>query len=295
MTTPSTSYQGDFDNKPTRLLQFLVLALLWGRAWQGLFWDLPLRSFFWDQNWLEGIVTTLTQDTWQHYVTNESLATDQLIDGLGVGLGVFWALAGLGVFLWRDRPRLGKWIWRGCSVSLLVLAFLYFKERYWQVGQLLEYSAQVSAPLLLAYVWYQGKNTARFRGLVKLIIALTFISHGLYAMGYYPVPGHWVEWCRNILHLEGDASVRYFLLGAGLLDVLASIALFLPYRWAYKPALIYCITWGFLTAFARFFGNFYADMVLVSLHQHLYEVAYRLVHGGLPLLLWFWMKQAEEE
>lgn len=296
MTTENNSIStSHFDNRTTSFLQFLVIALLWGRAWQGLFWDLPLRTLFWDQSWMEGLVTTLTQDTWQHYVTNESLPTDQLIDGFGVGLGVFWALAGASLFFLRNRPQLGKWILRLSSASLLFLAFLYFKDKYWQLGQFLEYSAQVCSPLLLSYVWYESKNTFQFRTVVKIIIGFTFCAHGLYALGYYPQPGTWIEWCRNVFGFEGDASVKYFLLTAGILDIVASIALFLPYKWAYKPALIYCILWGFMTAAARLLGNFYTDMVLLSLHQHLYEVAYRLVHGGLPLLLWFWIERAPEE
>ncbi len=185
------------EHKTIHLLQFLVVMLLWGRAWQGLFWDLPLRTFFWDQLWLEGIVTTLTNDTCQQYVTNKSLPTDQLIDGLGVGLGVFWALSGIAVFFLKPRPRLGKLLLYTNTITLFLLAFLYFKERYWQVGQLVEYSAQVAAPVLLAHAYYNGQNTARFRTSVKIIIALTFCAHGLYAVGYYPQPGSWVEWCRN--------------------------------------------------------------------------------------------------
>ncbi|MGH1336475.1 MAG: hypothetical protein ACRBFS_10135 [Aureispira sp.] len=296
MTTKKTTIdKGEFDKTTTLLLQFLVLALLWGRAWQGLFWDLPLRTLFWDQSWLEGVVTSLTQDTWQHYVTNVSLPTDQLIDGLGVGLGVFWAMAGCGVFFLKNYPRFGQWIWRCSTITLLFVAFLYFKNSYWQIGQLLEYAAQIAAPLLLGYIWYEGKNTTGFRTIVKIIIAITFCSHGLYALGYYPQPGTWIEWCRNVFGFEGDASVRYFLLIVGILDWLAALCLFMPYKWLYKPALLYCIIWGFMTSFARFLGNFYSDMILVSLHQHLYEVAYRLVHGGLPLLLWFWIAQTSEE
>lgn len=295
MTTKHTAvHKSDFDNKTTLLLQFLVLMLFWGRAWQGLFWDLPLRTLFWDQWWLEGIVTAITQDTWQHYVTNESMPTDKLIDGFGVGLGCFWAIAGASLFFLRNRPRWGKWILGLGSGTLFFIAFLYFKNCYWQVGQFLEYSTQCMAPLVLSYVWYESKNTARFRTIIKIIIAITFCSHGLYALGYYPSPDTWITWCKNVFGFEEDEKVRYFLLGIGILDFVASIALFFPYQRVYKLALLYCIVWGFLTAMARFVGNFYGDMVFVSLHQHLYEVAYRLVHGGLPLLLWFWTKKVPE-
>ena len=67
-----------------------VFFLFLVRAWQGLFWDLPLRAFFWDQNLLEGVVTTLTKDSWQNYVTNKSINIDAFINRLGAFTGFFW-------------------------------------------------------------------------------------------------------------------------------------------------------------------------------------------------------------
>lgn len=269
-----------------RTLQCLVIALFLGRAWQALFWDLPLRTFFWDEELLGGVVVHLTDDTWQHYVTNESMPTDQWIDGLSIGLGLFWMICALVTPLGFRYLRLTRAFLYAGAISLLLLAVLYAKDHYWQVAQLFEYVAQVTAPLFLVAVYQTKSNTSRFRWGLRIVIATTFVCHGLYAYGFYPQPGAWVTWCRNILGVETDESVRLFLTTMGVLDFIAAIGLFIPWKWIEQPAIVYCIVWGFLTALARLWGNFYSDMLLVSLHQHTYEVIYRLVHGGLPLLLW---------
>lgn len=269
------------------LLQTMVVLLFVGRAWQGFFWDLPLRTFFWDEALLGGLVTTLTGDTWQHYVTNVSLPTDRLIDGFSVCLGVFWLICALGVpWGWR-RPKLVVRMLCAGAFSLALLALLYAKDHYWQLAQLFEYASQVTAPLFLAHLYQRRLNTLEFRWSLRGVIALTFVCHGLYAYGYYPQPGDWAVWTRNILGIESDEQVHFFLHAMGVLDIVAVVMICLPWKILSAPALWYCIIWGALTALARLLGNFYSDAVFLSLHQHGYEVLYRLVHGGLPLLLWF--------
>ena len=98
-----------FNSKELLLLRILVFCLFFGRGWQGLFWDLPLRTFFWDQSLLEGLVTTLTGDTWQNYVTNKSFNVDQFIDNLGMGIGVFWMFCGVAVLFLKETWKFGKY------------------------------------------------------------------------------------------------------------------------------------------------------------------------------------------
>lgn len=296
MVLEETKFTRVFTNKERILLKLLVAMLFLGRAWQGLFWDLPLRTFFWDQFLLEGVVTTLTNDTWQNYVTNRSINIDGIINNLGFSLGFFWLFcAGLVVFVKREW-KWGKWILYIGSLSFFMVAFLYFKEKFWQVGQLFEYTTQVTAPLILVYVIYGGQNTFRFRNVLRIIIAITFFCHGLYAYAYYPSPSIWVQWCMDIFHFKDDLTAKQFLIFIGVLDFLAASFLLIN---RFRPILIiviwYCIVWGTLTAFARILGNFYANVPLESLHQHTYEALYRLVHGGIPLLLWFCYQQGTND
>lgn len=280
-----------FTSKELLLVRIVVFFLFFGRGWQGLFWDLPLRTFFWDQHLLEGIITTLTGDTWQNYVTNRSFNIDQFIDSLGFGMGLFWMLCAIVVLFLKDTWKFGKWLLYFGSFSFSLLALLYFKDKFWQVGQFFEYAIQMTAPLVLAYVLYGGKNTPRFRLSLKVVIATTFVCHGLYAYAYYPQPGVWIQWCMDILCFKEDQTARQFLIVMGLLDFIAAVLLFVPFKWITSVAIWYCIVWGTLTSLARLVGNFYIEIPLESLHQYAYQTVYRFVHGGIPLLLWWCFKE----
>lgn len=281
----------DFTQRELFWLRVFVCCLFLGRAWEGLFWDLPLRAFFWDQNLLEGVVTTLTGDTWQSYVTNKSVPLDAMINALGKTLGFFWLGCAVLAMVVKKEWRWAKWVLNAAAFSLFLLAFLFFKELFMAWGQFWEYSIQVTAPLFLTHLVYGGQNAPRFRWGLKIAIAIAFFSHGLYAYGYYPQPGVWQQWCMDILGFPDNTSAKQFLVVAGVLDFAAAFLILVPIGFAYKPAVWYCIIWGFLTALARIVGNFYANIPFQSLHEYGYETLYRLVHGGIPLLLWWCSKE----
>ena len=148
-----------------------VLAFA-GRAWQGLFFDLPLRTFFWDEKLLEGIIVWITGDNWQNYVTNNSVNIDLIINRLGMITGVFWAFCAL-LSLWVQKGF--KWslrVLKLAAVSLFILALLYYKDRFYALGQLLEYSIQVSIPLVLVYAVSENLNTKKFRLILRVVLGL---------------------------------------------------------------------------------------------------------------------------
>jgi hypothetical protein len=279
------TFSRTFTDREISLMRISVFLLFIGRAWQGMFFDLPLRTFFWDEKLLEGIVTLLTGDSWQNYVTNKSVNIDLIINRLGMCTGIFWALMG---FLSLRVQKDWKWslrMMKFAAFTLIILSLLYYKDRFFAVGQLLEYSIQVAAPLVLIYAVSGKLNTQKIRLVLRIVIAVSFICHGLYAYGYYPLPGLWVQWSMDVFFISDNDSAAQFLKIAGLLDFLAAAALFfLP---TLRMALYYCIIWGTLTAIARIYCNFYYDFALQSLHQHAFETSYRLVHGAMPLfLLW---------
>lgn len=297
MIAEKSRFVRNFEPREVLLLKVLVFCLFFGRAWQGLFWDLPLRTFFWDQSILEGVVTTLTGDTWQNYVTNRSVNIDNIINGLGVLMGVFWSFCAIAVFFIKKEHKWGKWLMYLGTLSLFILAFLYFKDKFWQLGQFLEYATQVTAPLVLVHVIYKDENTPSFRWSLNVIIALTFFCHGLYAYGFYPRPGVWIQWCMDVFGFENDTTASQFLYVIGIIDFIVAALLILPFRTTWKVVIWYCIIWGIMTSLARIAGNFYINMFWQSLHQHTYETLYRLVHGGIPLFLWWasFPTEAKEE
>ncbi|MEQ9305319.1 MAG: hypothetical protein RJQ14_15525 [Marinoscillum sp.] len=264
--------------KGFQLCCFFVFA---GRAWQHIMWDAPFRTILWDESLLSGIIPAITGMTWNEYAT--SPVVDGAINNLKVSIGVLYAL--LAIFsLFAHKRSLEKA--RGLlligSGLLFCLSLLYFKEKFYQVGQLMEYSIQFGSPLFLYYALKPTINEQRLMLLMKVAIAITFTCHGLYALGYYPQPGHFVGMTLRILGVD-ETTARLLLKCFGWADVVLSILIFIPKtaRWA----LLYAALWGFATAIARIWANIHLDFLLPSLNQWTFETVMRLPHGLVPLLL----------
>jgi hypothetical protein len=263
------------------ILQLSTFSVLAGRAWQHLFWDAPYRSLLWDQAIMEKPVNWLLGMSWQAYAG--SPAVDVFIQQLIVGSGWVYALGALAALLVNPKRKWAGYILIVCSIFLSFLSALYWKEKFWQVGQLLEYAAQVASPTLLYYTVYRSASMQKLRLAASVAVALTFICHGLYALGYYPIPGHFRDMLIIIFGLPEPTAI-WVLQAAGVIDIiLVGFGLF----WApTRPAATwYAIIWGFLTAAARTVAGFSTDFPLESLQQTLPETLYRLPHGLLPLYL----------
>ncbi|MCH2022832.1 MAG: hypothetical protein MK207_10180 [Saprospiraceae bacterium] len=277
-------FSREFETKEIFLIRISVFFLFIGRAWQGLFWDLPLRAFFWDQNLLEGLIITLTNDTWQNYVTNKSVDLDSIVNNLGFSIGLFWLLCAILSLYIKESWKWSKRLIYVGSFSLFLLALLYYKNKFYAIGQLFEYAIQIISPIVLIYVINGKQNNNFLRYLIKIVIAITFICHGLYACAFYPIPGTWVQWSLDLLFFSSDISAKKFLFVMGLIDFLAALGLF--FKFSFKISIWYCIIWGFLTAIVRLIANFYINIPIDSLNQWAFEMFFRLVHGALPLFLY---------
>ena len=142
---------------------------------------------------------------------------------------------------------------------------------------------QFSAPvLLLLNVRFDVIENKKIINGLKIAIASTFIAHGLFAMGLIYLPGHFVDMTIIILDVN-EAQATSFLYIVGLLDIVASIMIFIPKLSKY--ALLYMIYWGFSTAFARLMSGYSQNFMASSIHGSLYLVIYRLSHGIVPLLV----------
>lgn len=260
------------------ILKAATFFLFVGRAWQHLFWDAPLRALLWDQQWMEGIILFLRGGTWQEYVTSEQ--ADQSIQMINFGFGVFYSLMAVFTLFVSEKIKRVRWLYVIATITLTFLAFLYSKEKFFHIGQFFEYAIQFMLPVVFIYVVAGKIQRSGIELILKIAIALTFSSHGLYAIGIYPRPGVFIDMVINILHTSEAGAIK-FLNIAGVLDFLLSIAIFIPR--ISKAALIYAVIWGFLTALARVWANFYWSFPLESLHQHLYEMIYRLPHMLVPL------------
>jgi len=275
-----------------RLLQVASFSVFLGRGLQHLLFGAPYRTLLWDETWMSWLVEGVFKTSWSDYVTS-SLVDESTTLGIKI-IGVFYLFcAFISLFIQKLSSFLNKLLLLGAA-SLVFLAFLYFKERFFQLAQFLEYSLQFGAPVFL-YLAHRQKTfqtkQSSYISLLKIAIAITFIAHGLYAVGYYPRPGNFMEMVLNILSLS-DGQVKQFLLLAGSLDFIAAIAIFLPRKLAI-PALIYIIFWGFMTTIARLWSYFQSDFWQETLLRWLPESIMRFPHFLIPLAVLVWYLQAK--
>ncbi len=264
------------------LLRGAACTVFLGRAWQHLYWDAPFTELLWDQSWMEPLTGYLGFGSWQEFVR---LVDDRTVEVLTVAFGwLYLACAAATLMIGRPGSRwLRGWILVG-TAGLAVLALLYMKEHFFHAGQLFEYSLQVVAPLALLYAVVTQDGLGRRSSLyLRWAVSLTFVCHGLYAVGYYPVPGSFMSMTIRILGLTKEGALQ-FLQVAGWMDFVVGAGVFLPPQWR-KWVLWYAAGWGFATAAARVAGNIYGADLSGSLHQWMFETVYRLPHAMIPLLL----------
>lgn len=262
------------------ILQIAVVAVFLGRAWQHLYWDAPYRVLLWDEDWIKPIVQGIFGMPWEDYVT--SLSIDKGIQIFIRLTGVFYlicALAAIFIQRWKRVARILLWIG---ALSLIFLAALYCKDKFFHLGQFWEYTLQWSSPIFLILLAQNQIIGKRFLLWIRIAIALTFTCHGLYAIGYYPRPGDFLQMTIAILKIN-ETGAAHFLQIAGLLDFIASVLIFLPGKVG-KTALWYCVLWGLATTLARIvaplaLGMSFENVILQSLH----ECVYRFPHFLVPL------------
>lgn len=262
------------------LLKFLTASVFLGRAWQHIFLDIPLRELLWREEWMASPVKTILGMEWEDFIS--SMIVDAWIVRLTVIVGIFYVLCALAAFfLNKHRKWLGRIIIVG-SVGLVFLSLLYWLEKFQSTGQFIEYSLQIGTPIFL--VWVILWNTKHLMLAMKIAISLTFIGHGLYALGFYPVPAHFVQMTIDGFGMSETTAIS-FLYVIGIVDVIVAILIFVPVKWISQTALVYCIIWGSMTAFARIVANFDINIPMESCNQWLHQVVYRLPHGGVPLIV----------
>ena len=284
-------------NRALFLLKLSATLIFLGHAYGYYFFGSPLRVLLWDQHLMESIVNWLGSD-WNDYVGDpENSLSIRYLTGF---IAFTWLVAGVAVWGKPNRLRSPRrfLLWLG-TFFLLLHTFLDWKDHWFRLAQLLEHAIQVVTPLLILYVGKRGLVTTKpgtrltFRAptpndvaqlllYCKIAIALTFASHGLFALSVYPIPGNFIDMVISITGL-GEGAVRSLLLVAGVLDLVIAVGVFLPRRFA-RPVLYYATFWGLATALARLLAGFQWGDPLLSLHNYGYQVIYRLPHGLLPLV-----------
>lgn len=266
----------------SKLLQLSAFTVLLGRAWQHLYWDAPFRAFLWDEKLLSGLVERFSTMEWEAYIT--SMEVDNAIANSIKIFGIFYLLAAILTLFIHQLPRFFYHFLLLSSLALMSLALLYCKERFFSIGQFFEYTLQFGSPFFLWW-WMRQENPIpilpKFTRILKIAIGLTFTCHGLYAIGYYPIPVQFMEMTMNILGVTEELA-KTLLTTAGILDFAVAIGIFLPWKWA-RFFLLYAVLWGFGTTIARVWANFNWEWLDYVLLQWLHESVMRMPHFLIPL------------
>ena len=268
---------------PRLLLLLATVAIFAGRGYGYLFFDAPLRVLLWDEALMTPFVERVLGMTWWDYAGNLRITAgfQTAIKTIGT---YYMVCAGLAVAFYLRGWRWLRWPLLFGALLLLGHAFLEAKDRFYHLAQFFEFGIQVGTPVLFVGALAGWWGEARLLSLAKVLIAVTFSAHGLYALGVYPVPAHFVDMSIRGLGMS-EAVARRFLTVAGVLDLVLAVAIFVP-RLA-RPALVYATFWGFTTAAARVWVGFSIDYPWASLHQSAYATVFRLGHGLLPLWAWW--------
>ncbi|KIX20014.1 hypothetical protein SY27_15980 [Flavobacterium sp. 316] len=274
------------NSKTIFLLKLSVFTVFLARAYQHIFWDVPYRAILWYEN-LMSPVLGLFNIEWSEFVNDTSV--DTKIQFIIKGIGFLYLMAAICVFFLQENSnKFIKGLIKGIAFWQFIVVFLFTKESFFHIGQYFEHSLQLGLPFLLLYAYSKSFSLSRGILILKWLVGITFLCHGLYAFGFYPVPGNFIDMTISILNISED-NARLFLWIVGIIDFLILPLLFIN-RIA-KEVAVYAVLWGFLTAFARIVANFSIDFPLDTLHQYGFETVVRLCHGIAPLLIVLWLKE----
>jgi len=266
------------------ILRLSAFCVFFGRGWEHLITDAPFRAVLWDPGIMEGFISLLTDLTWHEYTSSSTC--NFLIDVSIKLTGLFYLIcAAVSLKVQLNHKHLSKTLIAG-SCLLIILSLLFYKTKFYKLGQFIEYSCQMLSPLFLYAVLYYQVKFNKFNLVLKATIALTFIGHGLYALGVYITPGVWFDMALGSFNFVGlhpsITQVAQMIFVAGVLDILLAIGIFLPKKWA-TPFLIWAFIWGLLTALSRVVGFMYFDPTLHTFMQWIPQTILRMPHALIPL------------
>jgi hypothetical protein len=266
------------------LLCFSAFLIFFGRAYQFFFFGAPYRAIFWDESLLSPVVEGLFNCSWQEYATNSKVNT--FIENLTILSSVVFLVSALLCLFWHQiKLHILKKTILGTGIFLLFfMGICMVKSKNYDILQLFELSIQLIVPLVIFFnASLKNMDVSKLSKWLKIAVALTFIPHGLFAMGLFYVPGHFIDMTIKILGVnENQATQLLFIVG--VLDIIVSIFIFIP-KLA-RPTLVYIMIWGFLTAVARLVSGFNPDFFWSSLHNSTYLTLYRLPHALVPLIIY---------
>jgi hypothetical protein len=197
------------------------------------------------------------------------------------------ALLVLGVLTFLPMSLLRKtkliYVFSAASVIIFIHTYGSYIAASSVPEQIIEHALQISLPLMFIYFsTVKAIKFIRLNNLLCVTVGLTFIGHGIYALGIHYLPGNFVVMTNECLNFESAQSGN-FLFVIGILDIVLSVLVFIPKIRQY--AVWYLIIWGLLTSIARTYyvleDGFTYELLMVNLPNTLY----RLPHGLVPIAI----------
>jgi hypothetical protein len=259
--------------------------MLAGHAWMCWNGQMPLRALLWDEKLASGLVETLFGMDWDAWVS--SMDVDAGINR-AIRVQATFFLASAIAFVLPLHRRFIAGLGVLVSADLVFLSWLKYHDSGLGIGHLFEHASQFLLPVLVALSLYRKPWVLLAQG----GLAATFVGHGISAIGFgsqnpwwnHPRPGNFMEMTMACLRLGSEQSAARVLVGAGIVDFVAVVLIFLR-GWPRVVGLCYMVAWGFLTALARPWFYFEPAAAAETLLRWVPEFLFRVPHFGLPLCL----------
>ena len=258
-----------------KIIKVAFILILLGSAFRYFLFDTPLRIFFWNEENMKPILN-LIGIQWEDYANNTLV--DKTIVIIGKIIASFLLICGLVIAI---KDKVYQLIIYILTFIFLLFAILTWKDNFYHLPFLLEQSIFCFTGI----IYLKNQENKSLVLFTKIIIALTFIGHGLYALNIYNIPGEFVQLTMNATGYEEEKS-KLFLKLFGFFDLIFSFLLFSSKQKWVNIGLIYCVLWGFLTAFSRIVGHYHEELGIHSLDEYWHECIIRIPNGLVPLFLY---------
>lgn len=269
-------------------LRIGAVLMFLGRAYEYIRWGGPYRDIFYHPQGLGGWYADLI-DRPLIEIYNDHFY-EHLLSYISDGVGVLFLITAVFLIFYERVPKLKWLIWLASFFLLLHYFGLLYHKNLVQYGIFFEHAAQFAIPW--CFLFFADGKKKRAMWWAVIATSVTFFSHGLYAMGYYPQPGHFADMMITGLGMTEDIA-RTTLTWIGYLDIVfAGLVLITPFSYESKGLKViltvniwYAIVWGGLTALARVYTSYTQGMFAHWMDQHLFQTVVRAPHFILPLVI----------
>ena len=206
--------------------------MLIGHGWVCLNGKMPLTALLWDEELMSGLITSITGEDWNSWVTSLEVgdAISNLIKAQGI-LFIFFAVT----ILIKSQKKWFNYIYIIISMNLLFLAVLKYLDSRVGIGNLLEHASQFCMPLIIFFIARDKSIKGMSLIIAKVSIAFAFIFHGLFAINFrhemivfdHARPGHFTEMVMLSLGIDQESLANSILVIAGILDFISAALIFL--------------------------------------------------------------------